>query len=246
MNIFLIIKWSHVDVMRPGLSLSLRAWLSWHHDVSLSGIAHLLISRSRKIKKNLRWYRIGIGRYSEFSGSDLIWKKWYRCIPKQDLAPILISPPHTYVHNPGNDDRRNKWRWHKHIQTKANMDKLCEKAKSMLLTYQEETTQPRRPIRALPAPWDSLTTEKLLRYLRGSYLLPDRKPSFKCFVPPIFSFFLSLSIVDLLISVCALKLSALFSLSLKDTPPVLLIGYMCVLGPTLRSNAFFKNCLMHL
>ncbi len=28
---------------------------------------------------NLRWYRIGIGRYSEFSESDL--KKLYRCIP---------------------------------------------------------------------------------------------------------------------------------------------------------------------
>ncbi len=27
-------------------------------------------------------------------------------MPKQDLAPILISPPHTYVHNHGNDDRR--------------------------------------------------------------------------------------------------------------------------------------------
>uniref|UniRef100_A0A672KEM7 Angiopoietin-related protein 2 n=1 Tax=Sinocyclocheilus grahami TaxID=75366 RepID=A0A672KEM7_SINGR len=25
-------------------------------------------------------------------------------IPQQDLAPILIAPPHTYVHNPGSDD----------------------------------------------------------------------------------------------------------------------------------------------
>ncbi len=28
-------------------------------------------------------------------------------IPQQDLAPILKSPPHTYVHNHGNDDRGN-------------------------------------------------------------------------------------------------------------------------------------------
>ncbi len=28
----------------------------------------------------------------------------YQCY----LAPILISPPHTYVHNHGNDDRGNK------------------------------------------------------------------------------------------------------------------------------------------
>ncbi len=36
-------------------------------------------------------------------------------IPQQDLAPILKSPPHTYIRNHGNDDRGNKWRWHTSI-----------------------------------------------------------------------------------------------------------------------------------
>ncbi len=36
-------------------------------------------------------------------------------IAQQDLTPILISPPHTYVHNHSNDDRENKWRWHTSI-----------------------------------------------------------------------------------------------------------------------------------
>ncbi len=104
-------------------------------------------------------------------------------IPQQDLAPILISPPHTYVHNPGittiaetsEDDMT-----HKHIQTKANTDKLYEtmQNQSYSCTYQEETTQPRSLIRALSAPWVLSTAGKLLRYLRGSYLLPDRNPYF--------------------------------------------------------------------
>ncbi len=200
MNIFLIIKWSHVDVMRPGLSLSLRAWLSWHHDVSLSGIAHLLISRSRKIKKNLRWYRIGIGRYSEFSGSDLIWKKWYRCIPKQDLAPILISPPHTYVHNPGNDDRRNKWRWHKHIQTKANMISCVKKLNQCYHLSRRNNTD----LGVRFGPFLLLEILSPLKSCSDIYAGPT-----SCLIVNLrlnvlflrYFFFLSLSIVDLLISV---------------------------------------------
>ncbi len=87
---------------------------------------------------------------------------------------------------------------HKHIQTKANMDKLCETMqKSMLLTNQKETTQPRRPIRALPAPWVLSTAGDLLRYLHGSYTLPDRNPS--SYV--LFLRYFPLCLVNLLISV---------------------------------------------
>ncbi len=38
------------------------------------------------------------------------------------------------------------------FKTKTNMDSCVKRTKSMLLANQEETTQPRRPIRALPAP----------------------------------------------------------------------------------------------
>ncbi len=44
----------------------------------------------------------------------------------------------------------------------------------MLLTYREETKQPRRPITGLPAPWVLSSAGKLIRYLHGSYFLPYR------------------------------------------------------------------------
>ncbi len=48
--------------------------------------------------------------------------------------PILKSPPHTYVHIHGNDNRRNKWRWHSDIKWHSEYEaysnkswhKLCE------------------------------------------------------------------------------------------------------------------------
>ncbi len=48
-------------------------------------------------------------------------------MPQQDLAPILISPLHTYIHNHGNDDPSDTSEddtqayWNK-----SNADKLCE------------------------------------------------------------------------------------------------------------------------
>ncbi len=44
----------------------------------------------------------------------------------------------------------------------------------MLLTYREETKQPRRPIAGLPAPWVLSSAGKLIRYLHGSSFLPYR------------------------------------------------------------------------
>ncbi len=74
-------------------------------------------------------------------------------LPQKGLAPILIAPPHTYV-----QQRLVLW----------------NKAKPMLLTYREETKQPRRPIAGLPVPWVLSSAGKLIRYLHGSYFLPYR------------------------------------------------------------------------
>ncbi len=65
-----------------------------------------------------------------------------------------------------------------YTQAKANMEKLCETKQNQYysLTYHEEITQPW--CWALPAPWVLSTAGKLFWYLRGSYLLPDRSPSF--------------------------------------------------------------------
>ncbi len=86
---------------------------------------------------------------------------WYLKSPKQTrpypqngLTPILIAPPHTYAR----------------ITHPRQLLVLWNKAKPMLLTYQEETKQPRRPITGLPAPWVLSSAGKLIRYLHGSYL----------------------------------------------------------------------------
>ncbi len=72
-------------------------------------------------------------------------------LPQKGLAPILIAPPHTYV---------RQW------------FVLWNKAKPMLLTYREETKQPRHPIEGLPAPSVLSSAGKLIRYLHRSFFLP--------------------------------------------------------------------------
>ncbi len=62
-----------------------------------------------------------------------------------------------------------------HIRTQPRQRLvLWNKAKPMLLTYREETKQPRRPIAGLPAPWVLSSAGKLIQYLHGSYFLPYR------------------------------------------------------------------------
>ncbi len=51
---------------------------------------------------------------------------------------------------------------------------LWNKAKPMLLTYREETNQPRRLIVGLPTLWVLSSAGKLIRYLHGSYFFPYR------------------------------------------------------------------------
>ncbi len=68
---------------------------------------------------------------------------------------------------------------HKPIQTKANTDKLFETKQNLSYSpIKKKKTQPWRLIRDLPADWVLSTAGKLLRYLRRSYVLPDRNPSF--------------------------------------------------------------------
>ncbi len=69
------------------------------------------------------------GALSIFCQTMLIFEstKTNTPIPQQDLAPVLISPPHMYVHNPGitmiaetsEDDTQA-------YSNKSNTDKLCE------------------------------------------------------------------------------------------------------------------------
>ncbi len=69
------------------------------------------------------------GALSDFCQTMLIFEstKTNRPITQQDLALILKSPFHMHLHNHGNDDHGNKWRWHTSIvKKKSNLDKLCE------------------------------------------------------------------------------------------------------------------------
>ncbi len=63
---------------------------------------------------------------SDFLPNDVdIWKHQNKHTHTTGPRPYFDTSAHVYVHNHGNDDRGNKWR-HKHIQAKANKDKLCE------------------------------------------------------------------------------------------------------------------------
>ncbi len=61
---------------------------------------------------------------------------------------------------------------------------------TVLLTFWEETKQPRCPIAGFPAPWILSSAGKLIRYLHGSYLLPYHSADVFCFCfyPPSLSF----------------------------------------------------------
>ncbi len=57
-------------------------------------------------------------------------------IAQQDLAPILKSPPHTYVLNHGNEVRRNKWRGHTSIFKQKPTRISCVKQGEINVTHQ--------------------------------------------------------------------------------------------------------------
>ncbi len=116
------------------------------------------------------------GALSDFCQTVLIFEstKTNTQIPQLDLALILKSLPHTYVHNHGSDDHGHKWRWHASIFKQKPTQISCLK-RSKINVNLEETMQPQRPVPG-PAPWVLFTAGKLLRYLHKSYLLPDHNP----------------------------------------------------------------------
>ncbi len=67
---------------------------------------------STKKKKKKKKKQLKKGVLSDFCQTMLIFEstKTNTPIAQQDLAPILISPPHTYVHKHGHDFRGNKQR----------------------------------------------------------------------------------------------------------------------------------------
>ncbi len=98
-------------------------------------------------------------------------------IAQQDSAPIFIFLPHMYVHNHGNDDHGNKWRWHTSTFKQKPVWISCVKQSKINVTHLS-----RRNNATLTSdsrhPWD----------LRRFYFLPNLNPYFLCFVSLIFSF----------------------------------------------------------
>ncbi len=186
---------------------------------------------------------------SNFCQTMLIFESTKTNTPiQQDLAPILIPPPHMYVHNHGNDDRGNKWR-HKHIQAKANKDKLCEQSKINVthLSKRNNTTSA-----SDSSPSRSLNFSPPLESCSDIYAGPTSCLIITLLFNVLFllifsSFFIchfSLSVVDLLISILYTQIERSF---LSRHAPLLLIGCKCVLGlgQALRSKEFFKNRFVH-
>ncbi len=164
--------------------------------------------------------------------------EWVGLIQKWKTIKHFQSS-HTY-----NDNRGRKRRWHKSIFKLRPARISCVNTKSKLLRYQKETTQPLRPIQALPTPWVLSTAGKMLRYLRGSYpclILNFLFNVLFLWYFPLLLSAISLSIDDLLISVLCTRIErSLLTISTRHAP-LLLIGYKCVLGlgQTLRSKRFF-------
>ncbi len=77
------------------------------------------------------------GAPSDFCQTLLIFEstKTNTPIPQQYLAPILKSPPNTYAHNHGNEDRRNKWRWHTSIFKQKPTWISCVKQSKINVTH---------------------------------------------------------------------------------------------------------------
>ncbi len=138
---------------------------------------------------------------------------------------------------------------HKHIQAKANTDKLCETIQNQRYSpIKKDQMQPWHPIRALPAPWVLSTMGKLLWYLRRSYLLADRNLLFYVLFLyfPLFLFSSSLYLYSICYyPSCTLKLSALSRYNYKTHPLTADWLQVCfgTWSNTARVKSIFKKLL---
>ncbi len=170
-------------------------------------------------------------------------------IPQQDLALIFISPPHTYIHNPGittiaetSEDAEDK-----HIQTKDNMDKLCEtKQKQCYSPIKDNTKQHNLGVFQLLE--FSTPLESCSDIYAGPTSCPIVTLHFNAWFLryfPIFIFHFCLYIIHLLISTQIER--SLLSIITRHAPHCWLAA--SVFWDTVRHcghKAFFKNCLVHL
>ena len=90
-----------------------------------------------------------------------------------------IFAPHVHTQPWQRRSRKQVKMTHKHIQTKANMDKLCETKQNQRYSPIKKK-QSNLGVRFEPFPLLEFlsTAGKLLRYLCGSCLLPDYNPCF--------------------------------------------------------------------
>ncbi len=102
----------------------------WIHPKFTSQFRHTRESTDR------RFYQLK-GALSDFCQTMLIFEstKTNTPIPQQDLAPILISPPHTSTQPWHNDDRGNKRRWHKSIFKQKPTQISCVNQRKFNVTH---------------------------------------------------------------------------------------------------------------
>ncbi len=175
-------------------------------------------------------------------------------IPQQDLALILKSPyirtqhPHVYIHNPGNDDHGNKQRWHTSI-FKQKPTRLCEKKQNQ--RYSPIKKKQRNftvRFKLFPLLEFSPPLESCSDIYTGPTSCLVVTLLFNVLFLWFFLFFishLSLSIVDLLISVlCTQTERSLLSVITRCAPHCWLA--ISVFWDTVRVKVFFKNRLVHL
>ncbi len=183
-----------------------------------------------------------------------MWHKWFKL--KGALSDFTPTGPRPYFEISAPHVRTQPWQLRsrkqlkmtqEHIQTKANTDKLCEikqnqryspiKKKQRNLGVRFEPF----PLLDFSPPLESCSdiyaspTSCLIVILLFNVLFSD--------IILIFFHHLSLSIVNLLISVLCTQTERSLLPVITRHAPLLLIGYNCGLGhgPTLWSKAFFKS-----
>ncbi len=134
---------------------------------------------------------------------------------------------------------------HKHIQTKANTDKLCETMQNQCYSLIKKK---QRNLGVRFEPFPLLEFSPPLEICSDIYTGPT-----SCLIVTLLLMFCS---SDIFLSVYSQSANirpvhsnwALSSCYHYKTRPLLLIGCMCVLGhgQTLLSKVLFKNCLVHL
>ncbi len=172
-------------------------------------------------------------------------------LPQQDLIHILISPPHRYVQNHGSDVLRKQAKMTcKYVQAKANLDKLCETMQNQC--YSPIKKKKKRNLCVQFQAFLLLEFSPPLESCSNMYAGPTSCMIMNLFYVlflwyfPYFISHLSLSIVDLLISVLCTQIEQSIIRILNRHAPYRWLATSVFWDSVWHcaQKCFFKYCLL--